>query len=214
MLRNCKASCKSSIAAALPKLNWCICNSRNAKQVLASLNTLFPVKAQAPAAPACRGKVAAMPLSLSADERSNSILLSGDAMKRAQVKKLILQMDTQVSGGGNTQVIYLQYASAKEVVPILKSIAQSVLKDQKDSATSFSIDASESANAVVINAPPGLSDSLKSVVEKLDVRRAQVLVEALIVEVSSEIANDIGVIWGTTNINDLNGSGALAASVL
>ena len=182
----------------------------NAKQVLASLNALFPNQSAGAGAGGMGGKDMGLPLSLSADERSNSILLSGDAMKRAQVKKLILQMDTQVSGGGNTQVIYLQYASAKEVVPILKSIAQSVLKDQKDSATSFSIDASESSNAVVINAPPGLSDSLKSVVEKLDVRRAQVLVEALIVEVTSDIANDIGVIWGTANVGSLSGSGGVA----
>ena len=56
-------------------------------------------------------------------------------------------MDSQVTGEGNTQVLYLQYANAKEVVPILKSIAQSVLKDQKDKEASFSVEASDSANA-------------------------------------------------------------------
>jgi general secretion pathway protein D len=183
----------------------------NAKQVLASLNTLYPSQGAGGQSGNMPGQSSGMAINLSADERSNSILVGGDTVKRAQIKKLILQMDSPVSGAGNTQVVYLQYASAKEVVPILKSIAQSVLKDQKDSATSFSIDASESANAVVINAPPGLSDSLKGVVEKLDVRRAQVLVEALIVEVNNEIANDIGVIWGTTNVGDLNGSGGVAA---
>ena len=182
----------------------------NAKQVLASLSTLFVNQGAGGGGMGGQNPGTGMALNLSADERSNSILLSGDAGKRAQVRRLIQQMDTEVTGSGNTQVVYLQYASAKEVVPILKSIAQSVLKDQKDKETSFSIDASESANAVVINAPPGLSDSLKTVVEKLDVRRAQVLVEALIVEVNSDVANDIGVIWGTTNINDLHGSGAVA----
>lgn len=182
----------------------------NAKQVLTSLSTLFPSQGGSAGMNTMPGQTNNLPLSLSADERSNSILLSGDAGKRAQVRRLIQQMDTEISGSGNTQVLYLQYASAKEIVPILKSIAQSVLKDQKDKETSFSIDASESANAVVINAPPGLSDSLKNVVQKLDVRRAQVLVEALIVEVSSDIQNDIGVIWGTTNVNDLKGSGAVS----
>ncbi|HET8710354.1 MAG TPA: type II secretion system secretin GspD [Spongiibacteraceae bacterium] len=181
----------------------------NAKQVLTSLSGLFANQGGGNAG-GMPGQTNNLPLNLSADERSNSILLSGDAGKRAQVRRLIQQMDTEISGSGNTQVLYLQYASAKEIVPILKSIAQSVLKDQKDKETSFSIDASESANAVVINAPPGLSDSLKNVVQKLDVRRAQVLVEALIVEVSSDITNDIGVIWGSTNINDLNGSGGVA----
>jgi general secretion pathway protein D len=184
----------------------------SAKQVLASLTALFP--AQTPGANGggmSGGPTSTLPLSLSADERSNSILLGGDAGKRAQVKRLIQQMDKQIQGGGNTQVLYLQYASAKEIVPILKSIAQSVLKDQKDKETSFSIEASESANAVVVNAPPGLIDSLKDVVAKLDVRRAQVLVEALIVEVNNEVANDLGVIWGTGNITDLNGSGGIGA---
>lgn len=182
----------------------------NAKQVLASLSTLFPSQGSSNSGGGVPGQSSGPSFNISADERSNSILLSGDPGKRAQVRRLIERMDTEISGSGNTQVVYLQYASAKEIVPILKSIAQSVLKDQKDKETSFSIDASESANAVVINAPPGLAESLKGVVNKLDVRRAQVLVEALIVEVSSEIANDIGVIWGTTNINNLNGSGGVA----
>jgi general secretion pathway protein D len=178
----------------------------NAKQVLTSLSTLFPTQ-NAGGGP---GQSAALPLNLSADERSNSILLSGDPSKRAQVKKLIRQMDSEITGEGNTQVLYLQYANAKEVVPILKSIAQSVLKDQKDKETSFSVEASESANALVINAPPGLSNALRGVVDKLDVRRAQVLVEALIVEVSSEIANDLGVIWGTANFGSFHGSDGVA----
>lgn len=182
----------------------------NAKQVLTSLSTLFPDQGRGNVG-GMSGQTNSMSLNLSADERSNSILLSGDAGKRAQVRRLIERMDTEISGSGNTQVLYLQYASAKEVVPILKSIAQSVLKDQKDKETSFSIDASESANAVVINAPPGLADSLKSVVEKLDVRRAQVLVEALIVEVNSDISNELGVVWGTSNVTDLHGSGGVAA---
>ncbi len=180
----------------------------NAKQVLTSLSTLFPSQGSN-SSNMGPGQSSGPTFNISADERSNSILLSGDTSKRAQVRRLIQQMDTEITGSGNTQVVYLQYASAKEIVPILKSIAQSVLKDQKDKETSFSIDASESANAVVINAPPGLVDSLKSVVTKLDVRRAQVLVEALIVEVSSEIANDLGIIWGTGNLNDLNGSGGI-----
>lgn len=182
----------------------------NAKQILTSLSTLFPSQGGQGNNGGIAGQSSSQSFNISADERSNSILLSGDAGKRAQVRRLIQQMDTEISGSGNTQVLYLQYASAKEIVPILKSIAQSVLKDQKDKETSFSIDASESANAIVINAPPGLAGSLKTVVDKLDVRRAQVLVEALIVEVNSDIQNDIGVIWGTTNVNNLNGSGGVA----
>jgi general secretion pathway protein D len=182
----------------------------NAKQVLASLTTLFPAQGGMSGAAGGPGGGGGLSLNLSADERSNSILLSGDPSKRAQVKKLIRQMDNEVTGEGNTQVFYLQYAKAKEVAPILKSIAQSVLKDQKDQATSFSVEASESANALVINAPPGLANSLRGVVDKLDVRRAQVLVEALVVEVNNEISNDLGVIWKTAQLSTAKGSDGYA----
>lgn len=181
----------------------------NAKQVLASLTTLFPSQGGSGSGePGQSG--GGLSINLAADERSNSILLSGDPGKRAQVRKLIRQMDTEVTGEGNTQVFYLQYANAKEVAPILKSIAQSVLKDQKDQATSFSVESSDSANAIVVNAPPGLANSLRGVIDKLDVRRAQVLVEALVVEVSNEISNDLGVIWGTDQLNKLQGSNGFA----
>ncbi|HEY3697914.1 MAG TPA: secretin N-terminal domain-containing protein, partial [Spongiibacteraceae bacterium] len=83
----------------------------NAKQVLTSLSTLFPTQGGNGISGA-PGQSGSMSFNLSADERSNSILLSGDAGKRAQVRRLIQQMDTEISGSGNTQVVYLQYASA------------------------------------------------------------------------------------------------------
>jgi general secretion pathway protein D len=180
----------------------------NAKEIVASLSGLYP--SSAGGAPGGQGG-GALPLSIAADERSNSVLLSGDSSKRAQAKRLIKQMDKPLSGEGNTQVIYLQYATAKEVAPILKSIAQSVLKDQKDKAASFSIEPSESANALVVNAPPGLIANLREVVTKLDIQRAQVLVEALIVEVSADVSDDLGITWTTANLNDSNKSGGVAA---
>ncbi len=181
----------------------------NSKEILASLNALFP--SQGGGAGGQGGGQAALPLSMSADDRSNRILLSGDPVKRARVKTLIHEMDSPLTGEGNTQVFYLQYANAKEVAPILKSLAQSVLKDQKDKETSFSVEPSESANALVVNAPPGLLNTLKGVVEKLDVRRAQVLVEALIVEVNSDFKDDLGVYWATGNLSNPNGSTGVAA---
>ncbi len=180
----------------------------NAAEVLASLTTLYPNQS-APGGAA--GGTTALPLTLAADERSNAILLSGDPAKRNQVRQLIRQMDVPLSGEGNTQVIYLQYADAKEVAPILQSIAKSVLSDQKEEkTTSFSIEPSTSANALVINAPPGLLNTLQGVAQKLDVRRAQVFVEALIVEVSSEITDDLGVSWITTDANSIDGAGGFA----
>ena len=140
--------------------------------------------------------------SISADERSNSILLAGDPAKRGQFKKLIAQLDSPLNGQGNTQVVYLHYVDAQEIAPILKSLAASLQSEQKDS-NSITIEASESANALVINAPPSILNTIKRVIADLDIRRAQVLVEALIVEVSGDVATDIGVSWISSPGNSL-----------
>lgn len=138
-------------------------------------------------------------LVLSVDERSNSILMSGDAAKRNQVRALIKKLDAPGSGDGNTQVVYLHYVDAAELAPILKNLAESIQSNEKDTAmkSTISIEASESSNSLVINAPPAMLASLKRVISQLDIRRAQVLVEALVVEVSGEISNEIGVSWIT-----------------
>ena len=159
----------------------------DANSILQSLTSLIPAN----------GNQGKQPLSISADERSNSILLAGDPAKRQQFKKLIKQLDSPVNGQGSSQVIYLHYVDAAEITPILKSLADSIQSGQKDTNTKISIESSESANALVINAPPTLLNTMKDIVAKLDIRRAQVLVEALVVEVRGEIANDIGVTWIT-----------------
>lgn len=153
-------------------------------------------------------EVGSFDLILSVDERSNSILMSGDAAKRNQVRALIKKLDTPASGDGNTQVVYLHYVDATELAPILKSLAESIQSNEKDTAlkTSISIEASESSNSLVINAPPAMLASLKKVISQLDIRRAQVLVEALVVEVSGDIATDIGVSWISEPDRDIIGA--------
>ena len=163
----------------------------NAADVMESLSSLLP-------------KDSSQSISLSTDERSNSILMSGEPAKRKQMKKLIGQLDTPLAGDGNTQVIYLHYVDAKELVPILQSLAKSIQSDNKNQTSGVSIEPSESANALVINAPPAILNTMKRVVEQLDIRRAQVLVEALVVEVSGDIASDIGVTWVSASTDDIN----------
>ncbi|ARN75591.1 type II secretion system secretin GspD [Oceanicoccus sagamiensis] len=167
----------------------------DAVSVLQSLSALIPT-----------GGAGAMDITVSADERSNSILLAGDPAKRNQFKKLIAQLDTPLNGQGNTQVVYLNYVDAKEVLPILQSLAKSIQATQKDQSNTISIESSESANALVINAPPAMLTTMKGVIAKLDIRRAQVLVEALLVEVSGDIANDVGVTWITNPDNEFVGA--------
>lgn len=132
-----------------------------------------------------------------ADERSNSILLSGDRAQRSQLRTIITHLDTPRDTGGNTHVVYLHYANAKSLVGVLTGVGQS-LKGGKAPATpqgKVEIQADESANALVIHAPPAVYRSLRAVISQLDVRRAQVLVEAVIAEVTAEKAKELGVQW-------------------
>ena len=138
---------------------------------------------------------------LTVDERSNSVLMSGDPIVRQQVRNLIQRLDKPKSGEGNTQVVFVRFASAESLAPILQGVSSSFLKADKDQASSIidtKIEVSKENNALIITAPPALQEVLKGVVRQLDVRRPQVLVEALIVEVNDEVLNNIGIDWKTS----------------
>lgn len=144
------------------------------------------------------------------DERSNAILMTGSPVMRQQMRALIARLDIPLEGEGNTQVIYLSYIDAKEIVPILQSVGDSVLRDNKSENKSFSIESSETTNALVISAPPGLLNNLKAVINKLDIRRAQVLVEAIVVQVNNNNGQDLGVAWVTGEAQRSNPNGSVA----
>lgn len=138
------------------------------------------------------------PTSLAVDERSNSILITGDPVSRKQIRALIQRLDQPLAGDGNTQVIFLQYARATQLVAILESVSGSLTKAEKDqrlAQADISIRADESLNSLIITAPPSVLSTIKGVIAKLDVRRAQVLVEALIVEVNEDRSRDLGIEW-------------------
>ncbi len=141
-----------------------------------------------------------------ADTRTNSILLSGAKNGRLKMRALIAHLDTPVGNGGDTQVIYLHYAKAKELVPILQGVAMTLsgsvpsnaAKGGEGSAGGTSpatIQAHEETNALIISAPPAVFRSLASVVRELDIRRNQVLIEAVIAEVADQTAGELGVQW-------------------
>lgn len=137
---------------------------------------------------------------ITADERSNSILMTGDPVMRVQMRKLIQRLDLPLSGEGNTQVVYLNYITAKDMQPILEGVgSNSKSGSGKEGGAAqdvvVNVQALEQTNAVVITAPPSVMNTMKGVIAKLDVRRQQVLVEALIVEVSDEVGRDLGVFW-------------------
>lgn len=138
---------------------------------------------------------------LAADERSNSILLSGDNAARLRIRGLIAHLDTPLQGGGNSQVVFLKYAKASELAPILLGVSQFEAEGQQGGATAAAsagtqevdIQADETNNALIITAAPAKFESLRRIISQLDVRRAQVLVEAIIAEVSTNLAKDLGV---------------------
>ena len=135
-----------------------------------------------------------------ADDRTNSILLGGNKASRLRTKALIAHLDTPVDVGGATQVVYLRNAVAKDLVPVLTGVSKSVSKAKgkkaNAAASNISIQADENTNALVITAPPDIFRSLRSVIRRLDVRRAQVLVEAVIAEVSTGATEEFGIQWG------------------
>ena len=148
-----------------------------------------------------------------ADDRTNSILLGGNKATRLRTKALIAHLDTRVDVGGATQVVYLRNAVAKDLVPVLTGVSKSVTaaKGKKGAATqttNISIQADENTNSLVITAPPDIFRSLRAVIHQLDVRRAQVIVEGVIAEVSSNTSEEFGVQWGTT------GSGSSAVGLV
>ena len=143
-----------------------------------------------------------------ADTRTNSVLLSGAKAGRLKMRALVAHLDTPIENGGDTQVIYLRYANAKELVPILQGVASTLTGIAPPTATKggdaggaggvalpATIQAHDENNALIISAPPAVFRSLAAVVRQLDVRRAQVLIEAVIAEVSDQTASEIGVQW-------------------
>lgn len=145
---------------------------------------------------------------LIADERTNSILLSGDRASRLRLRTLVAHLDTPLDGGENTQVIYLNYAKADELVPILDSVAGTLTgqgSGAEGKAKTATIQAHAETNALIITAAPAVYRDLAAVVRQLDVRRAQVLVEAVIVEVTDELADELGVQWQSTNFDGERG---------
>jgi general secretion pathway protein D len=151
------------------------------------------------------------PLRVVADERSNSILLAGDKTQRLRARTLIAYLDTPLASGGDTRVRYLRYADAEKIAGKLKeqltgTSAAGAAGTAGGTATTVgggtTIWAEPETNALVITAPAKTMNSLMTVIDKLDIRRAQVIVEAIIVEVSADKSAELGVNWLIDGSND------------
>lgn len=137
-----------------------------------------------------------------ADERSNSILIGGSQGTRLALRAVVANLDTpQADRSGNIHVVYLRYANAEDMKVVLEGVINALQKvpaaqgATDPSGGTSSVQADAGTNALIVSAPPGLWASVESVVKKLDIPRAQLLVEAVIVEVSSTLARELGVQW-------------------
>ena len=164
-----------------------------------------------------------------ADERSNAVLVGGDKGERARVVALIKRLDGPLKDSdGNTQVVYLRYASAENLAPILEGYAQQAATAATPGGTSGTpataaasgsggaggfektrVIADKDNNALVITAPPKTMRQIKSVIEQLDIQRAQVLVQAIIAEVSQSKSSQLGLDFAV-----YNPEGGAVASIL
>jgi general secretion pathway protein D len=149
---------------------------------------------------------AASALMLAADARSNSLLVRSDQPGRiAAVRELVRKLDVPASGAGQLRVVHLRNADAVKLAETLRALAGAEAKAapaQTGGAAApgvgsgpVTILADAATNSLVIHAPEHLYNALRAVIERLDTRRAQVFVEALIVEVTSDKAAELGIQW-------------------
>lgn len=141
------------------------------------------------------------PAVIVADKRINAVVLNGDDMTRQRLKLLIDDLDRPQTQNSNVRVVYLRYAKAADVAKVLSGMLQSFSQGAKSgegapaSTAQPAVQADEATNSVLITADVNTMDTMLSVIDSLDIRRAQVLVEAIIAEVSSKGSKELGIEW-------------------
>jgi general secretion pathway protein D len=143
-----------------------------------------------------------------ADERTNSVIVSGELQARQRVAEIVKKLDAQQENQGNTRVYYLKYAKAEDLVKVLQGVSNSMVAaaagaqpqggaqpTSRGSNREVSIEAHAESNAIIMTAQPDMLRNLEEVIRQVDVRRAQVLVEAIIVEVGETAGINLGVQW-------------------
>lgn len=149
-----------------------------------------------------RGKTKDGGVTVVADERTNRLIIKGDRITRQRMAQMIRNLDTPASATGGVQVVRLSHGDAEALAELLKNFAEgaSAAKPGADGKTAaaavtgdkVSIQADKSLNALVIRAEPAMMKEIMSVISQLDVRRAQILIEAAIVEVSGDTGKALG----------------------
>ncbi len=151
-----------------------------------------------------------------ADSRTNRLIFIGPSEARGKLAALAQSLDTPTTRSANTRVIRLRHNDAKSLAETLGDISEGLKNPESgESATTarpqnILIRADESLNALVLLADPELIGTLESIVRQLDVPRAQVMVEAAIVEVSGDITDALGVQWAVDARGGTGGAGGVS----
>ena len=157
-------------------------------------------------------------VTLVADKRTNSIVVTADELNLQRIRRLVEVLDTPLEQSGNVRVVYLEYANASEVAEVLTRVMQNITrmdddgKRQRSNSGNSTIEADVGTNALIITADADEMAALASVIAKLDIRRAQVLVEAIIVEMEAVEGQELGLQWLFANDSGLYGSNISSSS--
>ena len=152
--------------------------------------------------------------SLVADKRTNSVIVTADEVSIERIKGLIDYLDIPLEQSGNVKVMYLEYADATEVAEVLTRVMQNLARLDDESsgrtraanAAKSTIEADAGTNSLIITADTDEMAALEAVIARLDIRRAQVLVEAIIVEIDVTEGRELGLQWLFANDSGLYGS--------
>ncbi len=131
-------------------------------------------------------------LAVATFQGSNKLIFSGPLEIVIRAKRVLSQLDLDNNLTENTKVIYLNYSKAEDILKILNDISASFNQEENADYKTV-ITSHEETNSIVIRSNPQTIQTLTSIVEQLDIRRPQVYVEAIIVEISDESAKALGV---------------------
>ncbi len=157
---------------------------------------------------------------LVADKRTNSVVVTADELSIERIKGLVDYLDIPLEQSGNVRVMYLEYADATEVAEVLTRVMQNLSRlddeatgrNRSANASKSTIEADAGTNSLIITADTDEMAALEAVIARLDIRRAQVLVEAIIVEMEIVEGRELGIQWLFANDSGLYGSNISSSS--
>ena len=157
---------------------------------------------------------------LVADKRTNSVIVTADEISIERIDGLISYLDIPLEQSGNVRVMYLEYADATEIAEVLTRVMQNLARLDDEStgrnraanAAKSTIEADAATNSLIITADTDEMVALESVIARLDIRRAQVLVEAIIVEMELVEGRELGLQWLFANDSGMYGSSISTSS--